>query len=329
MLGEIMERNLLSVIIPVYNVKNYLDKCLESVVKQTYKNLEIILVDDGSTDGSSKICDQWSHKDRRIHVYHMSNHGVSHARNEGLKHIKGSFVSFIDSDDWIDMDMFEKMINSMIENHSEVGICGYKLEFKNFSKVNFEKGKRSTYPREKAVQLIFSYENNKIPKMISWELCDKIFDYKMVKNLRFDESIYVGEDMLFCWQILKQAKNVSYIPLYAYHYFMRSQSAMHQKVCPKSVTVLKAVRMILQDTTDESKSIQKVIRDHYLRIGVRHSRAILKLHAYQFKEEVCFFQNYLRKNLFYALRLPYVSLKSKLGQILFCLPYGICKIIFY
>ena len=324
-----MKRYIISVIIPIYNVECYLERCLESVVNQTYKNLDIVLIDDGSTDASGKICDQWSKKDKRIHVYHTINCGVSHARNEGLKHICGDFVSFIDADDWIDNDMLEKMIKTMIENHSEVGICGYKLEFENFSKINLKRDKSTIYPREKAVQLIFSYENDKIPKIISWELCDKIFDYKIVKNLKFDESIYVGEDMLFCWQILKQAKKVSYIPLYAYHYFMRPQSAMHQKVSPKSFSVLKAVRMIFQDTTDESKSIQKVIRDHYLRVGVRHSRGILKLHAYQFKEDVCFFQNYLRKNIFYALRLPYVSLKGKLGQILFCLPYGICKCIFY
>lgn len=324
-----MERNLLSVIIPVYNVENYLDKCLESVVNQTYKNLEIILVDDGSTDGSSKICDQWSHKDRRIHVYHISNHGVSHARNEGLKHIKGSFVSFIDSDDWIDNDMFENLLEHMIKYHSEIGVCGYKLEYGTHSKIKLKKMKECTLTREEAVKIIFSYKNDKVQKAFSWELCDKIFDYRIIQNLKFDESIYIGEDMLFCWQAFKHARQLSFVPIYAYHYTIRQQSAMHQAVSNKSVTVLKAVRMILQDTKDEIKNIQCVLQDHYLRIGVRHSRKIFKLHAYQFETEVHFYQKYLRKHLFYALRLPYISLKGKMGLVLFCLPYNICRIMFY
>lgn len=324
-----IEKYTISVIVPIYNVEYYIERCLKSVINQTYKNLDIILIDDGSTDNSGKICDLWKEKDQRIRVYHTENYGVSHARNEGLKHIRGHFVSFIDADDWIDTDMFEKLINKMVENHSEVGACGYKLEYNGFTEINLKRTKCCTFSREDATQLIFSYENNRIPKVISWELWDKIFSRNVIQNLRFDESIHVGEDMLFSWQALKHSRNIAYIPLYAYHYFMRPQSAMHQVVSIKSLSVLKAVRIILQDTNDESYSIQKIIRDHYLRIGARHSRDILRLHAYQFKEEVLFFQKYLRKNLFYALKLPYVSLKGKLGQILFCLPYNICKFIFH
>lgn len=324
-----MEKNMISVIIPIYNVESYINKCLESVTNQTYKNLEIILIDDGSTDSSGEICNKWSQKDCRINVFHTSNYGVSHARNEGLRHIHGEFVSFIDADDWIDEDMFERMVKHMVQDHCEVSVCGYKIEFENYSKVIFKKDKPNTLTREKAVKLIFRFENNKVPKVISWELCDKIFSRQIVQNLNFDESIYMGEDMLFCWQALKHANRVLYIPIYAYHYVMRSQSAMHQGISSKSLSVLKAVRMILQDTENESESVKKVIRDHYLRMGVRHSKEILKIHAYQFKKDVCFFQKYLRKNLLYALRLPYVSLKGKMGQLLFCLPYNICKIIFY
>lgn len=324
-----MERYVISVIIPIYNVECYIERCLRSVISQTYKKLDIILIDDGSTDNSGDICDLWEEKDKRIRVYHTNNYGVSHARNEGLKHIRGHYVSFIDADDWIDTDMFEKMINQIVETHCEIGVCGYKLEYNGFAEINLKKDKCCTFSREDATQLIFCYENNKKPKTISWELCDKIFDKKVIQNLKFDESIHVGEDMLFCWQALKQSRRIAYIPLFAYHYFMRPRSAMHQVASAKSLSVLKAVRIILQDTNNESDGIQKVIRDHYLRIGVRHSRGILRLHAYQFKKEVIFFQNYLRKNLFYALKLPYVSLKGKIGQILFCLPYNICKFIFY
>ena len=171
-----MEKYIISVIIPIYNVECYLERCLESVVNQTYKNLDIILIDDGSTDASGKICDKWSKKDKRIHVYHTINCGVSHARNEGLKHICGDFVSFIDSDDWIDKNMFENLLEHMIKYHSEIGVCGYKLEYDTYSKIKFKKMKECTLTREEAVKITFNYKNDKVQKAFSWEVSDKIFD---------------------------------------------------------------------------------------------------------------------------------------------------------
>ena len=98
---------LISIIVPVYNVKDYVEKCLDSICGQSYTNLEIIVVDDGSTDGSGKICDAYASKDRRIKVIHRKNGGLSAARNEGLDAATGEFLGFVDSDDWIDLDMFK------------------------------------------------------------------------------------------------------------------------------------------------------------------------------------------------------------------------------
>ena len=102
---------LISVIIPVYNVEEYLDRCLESATLQTYKNIEIILIDDGSTDNSGKMCDEWAEKDRRIRVIHQKNGGLSNARNKGIEEAKGEFISFIDSDDWIEANMLTDFIS--------------------------------------------------------------------------------------------------------------------------------------------------------------------------------------------------------------------------
>lgn len=101
---------LISVIIPVYNVEKYLRRCVESVMLQTYKDIEILLIDDGSTDGSGQICDELAYKDRRIHVFHKENGGVSSARNLGIERACGDYICFVDSDDWIDIDYFENAI---------------------------------------------------------------------------------------------------------------------------------------------------------------------------------------------------------------------------
>ena len=106
---------MISVIVPIYNVEKYLIKCIESIINQTYKDLEIILVDDGSTDSSGKICDEFATKDNRIKVIHKKNGGLSSARNIGLDICKGNYISFIDSDDYIELDMYEKMIKIIVK----------------------------------------------------------------------------------------------------------------------------------------------------------------------------------------------------------------------
>ncbi len=115
---------LISVIIPVFKVEKYLEKCIKSIVNQTIENLEIILVDDGSPDQCPKICDYWASKDSRIKVVHKKNGGLSDARNAGLDIAKGEYISFIDSDDWVALDMYEIMLKAMKEENADICACG-------------------------------------------------------------------------------------------------------------------------------------------------------------------------------------------------------------
>lgn len=116
----------ISVIVPVYNVEKYLNRCIESIVNQSYKNLEIILVDDGSTDASGEICEEWKKKDSRIVVFHKENGGASSARNIGLKHAMGEYIGFVDSDDWIEKNMFERLYFLIKEHNANMSICQMK-----------------------------------------------------------------------------------------------------------------------------------------------------------------------------------------------------------
>ena len=126
-------KDLISIIIPIYKVEKFLDRCVESVVNQTYSNLEIILVDDGSPDNCPYMCDIWAQKDSRIKVIHKLNGGLSDARNKGLRISTGKFVGFVDSDDWIAPEMYERLFQSIIKEKSDIAACSVKMIWENNS----------------------------------------------------------------------------------------------------------------------------------------------------------------------------------------------------
>nr|WP_320057194.1 glycosyltransferase [uncultured Bacteroides sp.] len=125
------------IIIPVYNIENYLRECLISVIEQTYKNLEIIIVNGGSTDDSPIICDEFAAHDNRIKVIHQKNNGLSYSRNVGLDNAHGVYIGFVDGDDWIEKDMYETLYNLMIQYKADISICTHFIEFSNKTKVQY------------------------------------------------------------------------------------------------------------------------------------------------------------------------------------------------
>lgn len=141
-----MKQPLVSVVVPVYNVDRYLDRCVESIVGQTYENLEIILVDDGSSDRSGALCDEWARKDARIEVIHKQNGGLSDARNEGVKVATGDLVGFVDSDDYISIDMYEVLVGLLLEKGADISICGVADVYPD----------RTEYPKAAAVSVMAS-----------------------------------------------------------------------------------------------------------------------------------------------------------------------------
>ena len=135
-----MEEELISVILPIYNVEKYLEKCLKSVINQTYKNLEIILVDDGSKDNSPQICDEYAVKDKRIVVIHKSNGGLSDARNAGIEIAKGKYITLIDSDDYVEKDYVQFLYQLIKENNAEMSICSHTVLYTNGTRIEKETG---------------------------------------------------------------------------------------------------------------------------------------------------------------------------------------------
>ena len=221
---------LISIIIPVYNAEKYIRACLESVLKQDYKNLEIIIVNDGSTDGSGNICDDYAQKDSRIQVIHKRNEGVSAARNSALNIVKGEFVSFVDADDFVEVDFISELYMAMTEYHADVTICGYE-------KVEEIKGKYRTKKYVLDTSGIISIEDTWFHSIdsnkIGCYLCNKLFKKELLKNIRLRSELTIGEDLVFWVEYLKQCNKVAYVCNTNYKYRINQQSAMNRNVMEK------------------------------------------------------------------------------------------------
>lgn len=206
----------ISVIVPIYNISNYLNRIILCLINQTYKNLEIILIDDGSTDDSGKICDEFKKKDNRIKVIHQKNSGVSVARNRGIEVSTGEYIGFVDSDDYISLEMYEVLYNNLIKTNSDVSVCSY-ISFKE--KIpSFEK---------KDITKIFS--NVEVLKdiitdgLITNFLWNKLFKKELFEGIKFPiNKIY--EDMYVLPRIFSKTKNVVYTESKLYGYFQRENS---------------------------------------------------------------------------------------------------------
>ena len=212
----------ISVIIPVCNVEKYLKRCIESIIKQTYSNLEIILVDDGSPDGCAKICDEYKNKDERIVVIHKKNGGLSDARNAGLKVATGEIISYIDSDDYVDLDMYEKMTKAMEEKNADIVVCGTNIDYEDgHTKVKCEKEEKS-FNREEALIELNSF------KSFDMAVWNKLYKREVVDKIEFPVG-KKSEDYFVMYQYFARAKKVVIINQAKYHYFQRSNSISRGK----------------------------------------------------------------------------------------------------
>lgn len=205
-------KQLISVIVPVYNVGGYVEKCIRSVLGQEYEELEVILVDDGSTDGSGKICDELAKEDDRVRVFHKQNGGLSDARNYGLKKAKGGVVAFVDSDDYVEKDYISEMYKTMEQIDADVIVCGF----------NNIKPKGEVLSGETAAAKLLTKQEN--IDIVAW---NKLYR----KNLFTENKISFPfgkkhEDMLTTYRILAKAKKVTYVPLSLYSYVERKNSIM-------------------------------------------------------------------------------------------------------
>ena len=208
--------NKVSVIIPVYNVEKYLTRCVESVINQTYKNIEIVLVDDGSTDDSLKICNQISKKDSRVKVYHKENGGSGSARNYGLNKSSGEYILFIDSDDYIENDTVEKMIE---HKDYDIVYCGFDRVDENTKKVYSKEMIKMPFD-----ELEINDDTILETAFLSPSVWGKLYKRQLIENIKFSEDKDSIEDVLFYSEVMKDTTNIKFIKEVLWHYTVRKDS---------------------------------------------------------------------------------------------------------
>lgn len=226
-----MEQPLISVIVPVYKAEAYLEHCVDSIRNQTYRNLEILLVEDGSPDRSGALCDRLAEQDSRIRVFHKENGGQSSARNLALDHASGEYFGFVDSDDWIESDMYETLYRLLTENGATVSACGAQLDYADgrvtyFNRFYPEDNQRRVYTTDEALRE--SLDNLRL----TYSLCDKLFHRSVFDGLRMSEG-KIFEDMEIIPKCLERSPVTVYDPKPFYHYYMTDESTMRGRFNPK------------------------------------------------------------------------------------------------
>lgn len=224
----------ISIIVPVYNAEKFLPICLDSIISQTYKNLQIILVDDGSTDKSSKICDIYAEADSRILAIHQENHGAVYARNIGIENAEGEYIAFADADDWLESNMIERLYKSLMINDADVSMCG-RREDTGSTSISVNHGfLGGYYDKNKLIEEIY-------PNMImnisffQWGifpgLWDKLFKKELLKRMHADVDIRItmGDDALCTYPYLLKANSMYILDECLYHYRQIPTSMVHQQ----------------------------------------------------------------------------------------------------
>lgn len=222
---------MISIIIPFYNVQRYLDNCIRSVCGQTYTDIEVLLIDDGSTDDSKYICQEWIKKDKRIQYVYQDNQGVSAARNNGLERARGDYIGFVDGDDWIEPMMYERLLDAIILNKADVSMCGFEKVYETGEHKPCTADCGGVFDFEGAINICLRSKRHNGGYFTS--VWNKLFKKKVVKRneieWRFDSTLSVGEDEVWLFSILHSANRVAAMPEILYHYAVRSNSAIDIK----------------------------------------------------------------------------------------------------
>lgn len=296
---------MISIIVPIYNVEKYLKRCIDSLINQTYRNIEIILVDDGSPDNCGKICDEYAKADSRIKVIHQINSGVSAARNAGLKIANGEYIGFIDSDDFVSPEMYEMLLTSMIKNNCDIAIGGYDYvdESGNVNRSYIKKND------EVLSQHDVLYKQFDIEPTIRFGVVNKLYKRELINDVKFPENLKSSEDGVFLYKYLKKISKAVFVHKPLYKNVERQGSATHGGLAPES---LRDALYVHKKMADDVKILYKDVYHHafsfYIDICLRYYNSCKNNKAVY--DEIC---DILRKEKLNVLKCKDLSLKYKIN----------------
>lgn len=265
------DNEMISVVVPVYNTEAYLDRCINSLIKQTVKNIEIILIDDGSTDKSGEICDHYAGINKNVKVIHQENRGQASARNEGLKIAKGDYIGFVDSDDWVSYDMYENMLETMKEENCDVVECDY---IRSSEFINIESNCK------KAEKRIFDTENilkeHLLGKCFESVIWNKLFKKNIVNHL-FIEGRYL-EDIFWLYPVLANCKKGAHLYKELYVYFQRGDSLSGETYSIKKLESIECAVERAEFINEKFPELLPFAEANKIGLGLYHYQQLLLNH---------------------------------------------------
>lgn len=288
--------DLISVIVPVYNVEDYLDRCINSIINQTYNNLEIILVDDGSTDSSGKLCDDYALKDDRIKVLHKENGGVSSARNAGLDVASGDYIGFVDSDDMLESNMYELLINNAKSFGVKVSCCQIQTKNIDGTITRIDKAQSNMFSK---LEIVNGFFFNDFIKDFIVSPCNKIILREVIddNSIRF-KHYALAEDFLFIFEVLSKVDNVYYDSTVGYYYLHRDNSAMTSNFSVKRFDYVDAVTEIenICKNTYSDDIVEKAHNWVFYHTLVNYRAMIINRMTKEYCEVADKYKTYLKSN---------------------------------
>lgn len=256
------KESLISVIVPVYNVEMYISECIESILNQSHSFIQLILVDDGSTDKSLEICKTYAKKDERILLLHQKNKGVSYARNVGIDNAIGDFIGFVDSDDTIDSTMYEEMLNKLLEYNSDMCVSTqvyYNDEILKTANIN-----KNTVTKLEAMRELLHFN-------FPTSLWSCLYKKEVIKDNHLNINIHYWEDYEYQLRVIDKVTGVSICDTPLYHYRQRENSANHQDINDKVITCLKIADIVnekIRNDYKEYESEAKMLYSHFLQMTI-------------------------------------------------------------
>ena len=270
--------SMISVIVSVYNIKEYIAKCIDSILTQTYSNIELILVDDGSDDGSGRICDRYAQCKQNVSVIHKKNGGLISARKAGIRRASGDFITLVDGDDWIDPDFFKQLLHggdASTETLPDICVGAYVVNTDSGSRAEFTMKNPQWYVNAEEV-LTDTFEG----RFFNWSLCGKLYKKHLFRDLGrlWEIEGDYGEDTEAIWKLLRQADTVMYMPVHGYHYYVRKDSMMQKNFALDKLAYLDRLMIIMEEAKEMGERLQLALIKLFLQFGLSYMVEMLKLH---------------------------------------------------
>ena len=264
--------DLITVMIPAYNAQKYIGRCIESLLKQTYKEIEILIVNDGSKDNTKSICEDYSQKDSRVRLVNQENGGEGAARNTGLREAKGKYLTFVDADDYVKEDFIERLHTNLVKINAGLAICGF-TELREDTVLNETSGDITFMNQEEGMEMLLREDSF---KGYVW---NKIFDLDIIRQnkLSFDTSLAVWTDVLFVFQYMRHIEKIVFDPTPEYYYIYLETSVSHGGgnnviAVEKSYSAIRAKEQMIDDIPDNYVKVKRQIAVRF----VQSSLAVIR-----------------------------------------------------